>query len=393
MKSAKIQLIQFTVIFTLLFANYSIAADGFSIKGTKLLDSYGNEFIIRGVSCPFAWYDGNSYNSLPTLASLKCNTIRIVMTTGTSSSRMDQIIQRCIQLNMIAIPELHDATGNDNESALLNCANYWARSDVKAVLEKHRKYVIVNIANEWMGTWGKNTEWKAAYKKALNIMRKAGIKNTILIDAGGWGQDYKYISNNGIEVFEADTLKNTFFAIHMYGQYSTATKVQTAYHELIGKGIPFIIGEFGWKHSDGDVDELSILKESQEHGIGYIAWSWKGNGGGVEYLDLSSNWTSASLTDWGKTVFQSENGITKTSRTCSVFTGGTVGIKRDITLSVNLRLNSQNSINTYSIAGRRILSNMKNQVGLSNNLSGGVYLMSSQSDNGTVQVKKNIIQY
>ncbi len=88
--------------------------------------------------------------------------VRIVWGTKQSTGRLDELNQKCISLKMIAIPELHDATVNGNANGMLNCANYWAKPDVKSVLEKYRKYVIVNIANEWMGTWGRNSEWKAA---------------------------------------------------------------------------------------------------------------------------------------------------------------------------------------------------------------------------------------
>ncbi|MFR2154367.1 MAG: hypothetical protein ACLS48_06625 [[Eubacterium] siraeum] len=32
------------------------------------------------------------------------------------------------------------------------------------------------------------------------------------------------------------------------------------------------------------------MKYCQGNGIGYIGWSWKGNSGGVEYLDIANSW-------------------------------------------------------------------------------------------------------
>ena len=54
--------------------------------------------------------------------------------------------------------------------------------------------------------------------------------------------------------------------------------------------------------------------------IGWMGWSWKGNGGGVEYLDLSYDWEGTQLSpDWGEKVVNGPKGIKATSKTCSVF--------------------------------------------------------------------------
>lgn len=80
------------------------------------------------------------------------------------------------------------------------------------------------------------------------------------------------------------------------------------------------VGEFGYKHSDGDVDEAYIMQYCQENGIGYLGWSWKGNGGGVEYLDITNEWDGSALSpEWGEILINGENGIKSTSKPCSVF--------------------------------------------------------------------------
>ena len=49
------------------------------------------------------------------------------------------------------------------------------------------KYLIVNIANEWGPA--NSTVWRDSYITAIAAMRKAGYLGTLLIDAGGCGQD------------------------------------------------------------------------------------------------------------------------------------------------------------------------------------------------------------
>ncbi|MFR2154366.1 MAG: cellulase family glycosylhydrolase [[Eubacterium] siraeum] len=59
--------------------------------------------------------------------------------------------------------------------------------------------------------------WRDGYTESIPKLREAGIKNTILVDAAGWGQYAKSIGDYGKEVFDSDPDKNTMFAVHMYG--------------------------------------------------------------------------------------------------------------------------------------------------------------------------------
>ncbi|WP_364149625.1 cellulase family glycosylhydrolase [Paenibacillus sp. LPE1-1-1.1] len=86
---------------------------------------------------------------MSTISSKKTNAVRIVWTTSGSASRLQQIIERCKELGMIAIVELHDVTGSNSTSGLNDMANYFAGSAVKSILTSNEKYVLVNIANEW----------------------------------------------------------------------------------------------------------------------------------------------------------------------------------------------------------------------------------------------------
>jgi mannan endo-1,4-beta-mannosidase len=72
-------------------------------------------------------------------------------------------------------------------------------------------------------------------------------------------------------------------------------------------------------HSDGDVDEDAIMSEAKAHGIGYLGWSWSGNGGGVEYLDMVTDFNASVLTPWGQRIFNGPGGIRQTSREASVY--------------------------------------------------------------------------
>ncbi|HEX9519577.1 MAG TPA: cellulase family glycosylhydrolase, partial [Streptosporangiaceae bacterium] len=113
--------------------------------------------------------------------------------------------------------------------------------------------------------------------------------------------------------------------VHMYGVYDTASKITDYYDSFQNAGLPLVVGEFGWKHTDGDVDDDTIINEAQSRGIGYLAWSWSGNSGGVEYLDMATDFNPEQLTLWGQRIFNGVNGIRATSKEATIFGGRVVG--------------------------------------------------------------------
>lgn len=300
------------------------AVYGFHVDGTRLLDANGNEFIMRGVNHAHAWFADHDMAALNAIAETGANSVRLVLSDGEIFNRdsvdmVSALISRCKTLNMIAILEVHDGTG-DNDPALVEAATeFWI--DVKDALIGNEAYAIINIINEWQGSYNRQS-YEETYYHAVKRLREAGIQNTILIDASGWGQDPRSIVECGQNILAADPLGNTMFAIHMYGTAGRdADTIKNHIDSVRALDLCVCIGEFGWNHSDGDVDEDYIMQYCTETGVGYLAWSWKGNGGGVEYLDMTSDWNGQNLSEeWGEKVVNGEYGIRNTSVPCTVFT-------------------------------------------------------------------------
>lgn len=300
------------------------ASDGFYTSGTSVYDANGNKFIMRGVNIAHAWYSSETDTSIKAAASKGANCVRIVCSNGkqytkTSASELQHIIDVCKQNKVVCIVEVHDATGSDSTSDLNAAVDYW--KEMKSILSANKKYVIVNIANEWYGTWN-GSAWASGYKTAIKNMRNAGIHNLLMVDCAGWGQYPDSIKDYGKSVIQADSDNNIMFSIHMY-EYAgkDAGTVRSNIDNALATGVPLTIGEFGWKHTNGDVDEYTIMKYCQQKSAGYMGWSWKGNGETWAYLDLANSFDGSSLSDWGNTLFYGDNGISKTAQTCTVFAG------------------------------------------------------------------------
>ena len=297
--------------------------DGFHIIGSKLLDANGNEFVFRGINHAHTWFKGERDIAFKAVADTGSNTVRVVLSDGVQWTKDDvdavkEIIALCKELEMISVLEVHDATGKNSVDDLEKAADYWI--EIKDALVGNEAYVILNIANEWYGEW-KSDVWADGYKKVIPKLRDAGIKNTILVDSAGWGQYGKSLADKGAEVLAADPLQNTMFAIHMYGSAGKNEKtIKSNIDNALSEGLCVCIGEFGYLHSDGDVDEAYIMSYCEETGVGYLGWSWKGNGGGVEYLDIAEKWDGSVLSpEWGEPLINGENGIKATAKKCTVF--------------------------------------------------------------------------
>jgi mannan endo-1,4-beta-mannosidase len=105
----------------------------------------------------------------------------------------------------------------------------------------------------------------------------------------------------------------------MYGVYDTAAEVTSYLDAFTSRGLPIIVGEFGHDHSDGNPDEDTIMAYTRAQGIGWFAWSWSGNGGGVEYLDMVAGFDPAQRTAWGNRVITGPDGLAETSVRARVF--------------------------------------------------------------------------
>ncbi|WNG25439.1 cellulase family glycosylhydrolase [Cystobacter fuscus] len=316
------------------------AADGgFHIANGRLLDANGNDFIIRGISHPHAWFPQRT-SAFADIKVVGANSVRVVLSGGrwstNTASDVANVISLCKQNRLVCVLENHDTTGYGEQGgaySLDQAVDYWL--SIRGALVGQEAYVIINIGNEPYGNT-LYTEWVGATMGAIQRLRSAGLTHTLMIDAPNWGQDWSNtMRDNAEEVWEADPLRNSIFSVHMYGVYNTPSKVKDYLDSFTSRGLPILVGEFGWYHSDGDPDEFTLTEYTTLQGLGYMGWSWSGNGGGVEYLDMVTNFNPASRTDWGTWLITSANGLEATSVEASVF-GGSGGDTQRPTTPGNL---------------------------------------------------------
>ena len=288
---------------TLLLLVLSIAPaqkfPGLAVNGRHLYTPCGDKIVLRGVNKMIVWTGDLALRkqSYAEIRKTKANCVRIVWLANPGPNEidagpagLDRTIQDCIDANMIPMVELHDATGDF--AGLQACVDYWKRPDVVAVVQKHEKYLLVNIANECGNDQVSLAEFKSGYENAVAALRAAGIHTPLVIDGSDWGKDLGMLRNAGPFLLAQDPDHNLIFSVHMYWAVSDGADAAYITAELQAAAnldLPIIVGEFAYKFNRDkacvyECDYRTILSECNRLDIGWLAWEW---GPGNDIFDPS----------------------------------------------------------------------------------------------------------
>jgi len=357
---------------------------GFFVLDGKLYDASGAEFIPIGANTAVFWQsEANAMKSFPDMKKAGANCARIVSVTNDASNswswqsnftKQKACVKACVDNKIIPILEFHDVTcGNGYETDTENknlkrVVDYWCSPNLVSLCKDYEKYLIVNVANEWGPA---NTLYRDGYKKAITAMRTAGIKNTILIDAGGCGQNPTTLMNYAQELLDFDPEKNILFAIHFYGLWMTKESSKQVWQYYVeeylqkfrDKKIPVIVGEFGWTGAPKNFtlyDPKTIISESNKHGIGWLFWAWNSNPDET-YYDIVANYTKgystdADLTEHGKYIVEQFKNNAKEAVSFLATSSSTIEINNESAIHIfpNPMFSNTLNINYQNIESKAI---------------------------------------
>ena len=310
----------------LLYSSNSTA--GFHIKDGQLLDSNNEPFIIRGINHPYTWFTDRN-QAFADIANTGANAVRVVLSNGkrwdrNSGKEIAEILQLCKKNQLIAILEVHDATGWGEAKeavSIMTAVEYWTSDDVFPAIRGEEDTVIINIANEPFGNKLEPGIYVEQTINSIKALRKFGLSHTLMIDGNNWGQDWQFTMRDHAEkIAEVDPQKNIIFDVHMYQIFNKPEVVKNYIRSFVDRKLPLVIGEFGADHQGEDVDEDSIFHYAEHYGIGYLGWSWSGNADCCTSLDIVLDFDPKKLSPWGERLIHGKNGIKETSRKASIFT-------------------------------------------------------------------------
>ena len=326
---------------------------GFHTDGVRLLDANGKEFLMRGYNYSYAWQKNWWGAAFSTAKEYNCNALRIQLSDGQKdlggycdAKQVSDLIRSCKDNHFIGVFNVQDTGGGNDKNVLLHAADYWV--GIKNAVIGQEKYCIVNIGNEWMGSpgrdcngeWGDYQEnlWSDTYIEAVRRIRSAGIKNTLMIDCNGYGQYADIIWKEGQRILDEDKKffkdgkPNIIFSIHFYEkacywdyEKGVGSRVAHSIDKALSIGAPVCIGEYAYsrKSEEWKMDWETIQDYSKTMNIGYLGWSFTGNGDAESQgLDMFNS-DGSQMYKNGECIIQHPNdGIQATSVICSVYDGG-----------------------------------------------------------------------
>lgn len=304
-------------------------ATGFHLQGNTLFDVNCQRFLMRGVNYPYVWYAGreDTAEQLLAIREAGANTVRLVLANGEQWERVEgealtQVLQWARDAGLVAIVEIHDATGWSEQTVAADPSTavaYWLSEDIRAALVGHADTVVINIANEPFGNTT-TEQWAPFHADAIAELRRAGFQHTLLVDAPNWGQDWTNTMRDGVaaqEVFDADPHSNTMFSVHMYEVYGDDDDVESYVSRFLETGLALVVGEFSTTHNGEPVAAEAILATAASEGIGYLGWSWSGNSAELSALDVVSDFDATARTPWGQLLIGGAGGLAETGVPCS----------------------------------------------------------------------------
>jgi mannan endo-1,4-beta-mannosidase len=281
----------------------------FYMEGRHLHDPTGTKIILRGINLPLL----DDWNFPPghTLAHLEqtgANAVRIqwyidygsAERPGYTIADLDGFLTQCKANHIIPILGLWDVTCQTDATRVnTQLIPWWTSEEVVTVLNKHKQYLIINLANE-LGFyhWAADPEsalsnFKNAYKSALTSIREK-LHMPVMIDAPDCGTSIDAFISIGQELIDHDPDHNLLLSIHAYW---AAFDGRPYIGSAVNANLPIVFGEVANKQDetiDGatqfcyyDLDGLgqnhppqtaftyqSLLETLKTQEIGWLAWSW-----------------------------------------------------------------------------------------------------------------------
>jgi len=309
---------------------------GFFVQDRTIYDANGAEFRVRGVNHTH-WWGSNNTQAIPYMKAAHVNTVRAVFGPGQSDAPTPEarqaVAEQYIAQGIVPMVDYHNATCDENPESVAAAVDFWLGPD-KTWLQTLERYVMLNITNEW----GPNsTVWRDAYKTAVARLRQAGVRNLLVIDAGGQcGQNAESIEQWGREIFDSDPEKNIVFSVHMYGFWvdpgasnvgawdgRQPYDIDGELGRLDATGLPIVVGEFSSStFNQVTYTTRTALAAFEKHGVGWLAWMWfNPDGDGTVDVARSNVYTQSSdLTDFGHLLVEdSELGLLASARRATIF--------------------------------------------------------------------------
>lgn len=300
---------------------------GVAVAGTSTFTAHdggiftpdGKPFVARGINLQYGDRPERALPALAAIASTGANIVRLELRRNTSAEALRQALDEAARLKlpvMLMYWESDITCGHDTGVLRRDVHDLWLNRWAGVLSDpRYHSLVMLNIANEWGSSADDFRDYMATYTGLIHDLRTGGLAMPIVIDAADCGQATEsFLDGRGQALVDADPLHNVIVSVHAYNKpWNAPARIDAHIDDLKATGLPFLIGEFGDREllEDGNncVDHLHLMQVANSQGVGWIAWSWKGNGGATKVLDMSRSYGTVDLTRRGQDVVDSPAGI------------------------------------------------------------------------------------
>lgn len=301
------------------------------VQGNTLLDSSGKPVVIRGIE---GWFGPKSqermHDLVDVIAAQGFNAVRLQLLTD-ELPKIEELIQYSHSKGMVFYLNDDHMPGVDQE----RFDGFLARSDVKAMVERHRHNMVIDVTIEEpddVEDEGALERWIQAQKDSIAEVRSYGYTQPLIIGTLNHGRYLRGLLDHAAEIVESDPLKSVILNCQMYwGDYSGDFSyqglsdysegdegVREAMRDISASPYLFQVGidaiDDGGNNAHVPFELLMI--EAENYGIGTMFWQWKdpandqdGNSLVRDQFDIST------LTELGNVVINTNPAsIRKTSQ-------------------------------------------------------------------------------
>lgn len=263
--------------------------------GRDLYDPCGTKVVVRGVEQMFWSTSWISPSFVSEIAKTNANTIRILPQIDAPTpdgkpvmtlSDVEGLIQSSIAAKMLVDVAIDG--GKD--------ASVYVRSDVKQLLLKYERYIVIHAKGESY----ENTEadWATNAKAIVSQLRTAGYKAPLYLLPINAGRNLPAILDKGQEILDSDPLKNIVFGWQAYwgssNYYQNLFKMTLAQAIAKAAAANFVIqlglltetdpGEF--------MDYSSAMAGAESNRLGWLWWDWRMSGSNLTTDGTYGHWAT-----------------------------------------------------------------------------------------------------
>lgn len=289
----------------------------FTTDNGRILAPDGREFIARGVNLQYGDHPDQALPAIAAIDSTGANMIRLQLRRETTAGQLRRALDEAVQARipvMIFYWESDITCASDSALLRKDAEALWLKRWAKVLKEpKYQPWIMLNIANEWGSSKDGFKDYTATYTDLIKAFRAEGFRAPIVIDAADCGQaTASFTEGRGRAFVAADPLKNLIVSVHAYHHlWNSPGKIDDNIATLKATGLPFVLGEFGDRELNEDghtVDHLYLMQSADAQGVGWLAWSWKGNGATTRVLDMSQDYGKVTPTRRGEEIVKAWGG-------------------------------------------------------------------------------------